>query len=152
MNKYEVEVFNTVTGKYEMVEVTKEVYEVYRRTTWNIEDNDASFYAHQTPISQLYGVEDDMETWERFDEFVAECELAVRDEIEMLAGEQERRALHKALRTLRKRDAELIKAIYFEGESEKQYGKRIGNCQQTVHRKKRRILRQLKEEILRNLE
>jgi len=36
---YEVTVFNTVTGKYEKVSVSKEVYHAFMRTGWNIKDN-----------------------------------------------------------------------------------------------------------------
>ena len=113
MKEYKVSVFNTTTGKYELVEVTKEVYEVFTRTQWNLEDNESSFYEHQIPLSQLDGTEDTLEAWERFDEFVVECEIASRDEIEKFAKEQERKALFTALKSLKAAELELIEAIYF---------------------------------------
>lgn len=39
--KYYLTVFNTCTGVYETVEVTKEVYIGYKRSKWKIENNTA---------------------------------------------------------------------------------------------------------------
>ncbi|MBR4656669.1 MAG: sigma-70 family RNA polymerase sigma factor [Oscillospiraceae bacterium] len=50
---YCVRVYNTCTKQYEMVQVTKEVYDVYRRTGWNIEDNDDSFYEHEIQFTSM---------------------------------------------------------------------------------------------------
>ena len=152
MEKYKVSVFNTTSGKYEMVEVTKEVYEAFTRTQWNLEDNDSSFYEHQIPLSQLDGTEDTLGAWERFDEFVVECELAIRDEIEDFAKEQEQQALIKALKSLKTAELELIKAIYFNGMTENAYAKAIGKGRSSVNKRKRRILDKLKQKILENLE
>lgn len=35
---YVLNVYNTMTGQYELIQVTKEVFQTYRRTKWNIED------------------------------------------------------------------------------------------------------------------
>ena len=151
MKEYKVSVFNTTTGKYELVEVTKEVYEVFTRTQWNLEDNESSFYEHQIPLSQLDGTEDTLEAWERFDEFVVECEIASRDEIEKFAKEQERKALFTALKSLKSAELELIEAIYFNGMTVKAYAEHIGKERSAVNKKKIRILSKLKQNILQNL-
>ena len=151
MKEYKVSVFNTTTGKYELVEVTKEVYEVFTRTQWNLEDNESSFYEHQIPLSQLAGTEDTLEAWERFDEFVVECEIASRDEIEKFAKEQERKALFTALKSLKAAELELIEAIYFNGMTVKAYAEHIGKERSAVNKKKIRILSKLKQNILQNL-
>ena len=36
---YVLNVYNTMTGQYELIQVTKEVFQAYRRTKWNIEDS-----------------------------------------------------------------------------------------------------------------
>ena len=44
---YTLDVYNHATGCMETVAVTEEVYRTYLRTGWSIENNDASFYAHE---------------------------------------------------------------------------------------------------------
>ena len=56
--KYYLTVFNTCTGVYETVEVTKEVYIGYKRSKWKIENNDRSFYKHEIQFSGLIGGDD----------------------------------------------------------------------------------------------
>ena len=53
---------------YEDVVVTKDVYDTYCRTEWNIKDNNASFYDHEIQMSCLIGGEDN--GYENFREFV----------------------------------------------------------------------------------
>lgn len=65
---YFVRAYNTCTGQYEMVQVTKEVYDVYRRTGWNIEDNDDSFYQHEIQFTSM--CPNDNVNTESFHEFI----------------------------------------------------------------------------------
>ena len=67
---YTLKVYNTLTKQYEDVVVTKKVYDTYRRTEWNIKDNDESFYDHEIQISGLIGGEDN--GYENFREFIDE--------------------------------------------------------------------------------
>ena len=152
MNKYIVSVFNTCTNKYELVEVSQEVYQTFTRTQWNIDDNDSSFYAHQIPVSFLEGTEEDLEAWERFDEFVARCVIAIREEAECYARDQEHKALINALKSLKATELELIKAIYFNGMTDKAYADSVGRERTSVNKSKKRILSKIKKEILNNLE
>ena len=66
--KYTLTVYNTVTHRNEEVEVTREVYHAYRRTGWGIENNDASFFAHEIQMSGLIDGEDG--AYENFKEFI----------------------------------------------------------------------------------
>lgn len=68
--KYYLYVHNTMTGKTEKVEVTEEVYFVYRRTEWNIKDNNNSFYKHEIQLSSLIGY------YENFSEFIIQDDLS----------------------------------------------------------------------------
>lgn len=68
--KYYLTVYNTCTGVYETVEVTKEVYIGYKRSKWKIENNDRSFYKHEIQLSGLIGGDDG--SFDYFKEFRAE--------------------------------------------------------------------------------
>ena len=65
---YVLNVYNTMTGQYELIQVTKEVFQAYRRTKWNIEDSTERFFKHETQMSSLIGGEND--GYERFHEFI----------------------------------------------------------------------------------
>lgn len=65
---YVLNVYNTMTGQYELIQVTKEVFQTYRRTKWNIEDSTERFFKHETQMSSLIGGEN--EGFERFHEFI----------------------------------------------------------------------------------
>ena len=41
---YFLNIYNTMTGEFELVQVTKEVFQTYRRTKWHIEDSTERFY------------------------------------------------------------------------------------------------------------
>ena len=56
---YILNVYNTMTGEFELVQVTKEVFQTYRRTKWHIEDSTERFYKHETQMSSLIGGEND---------------------------------------------------------------------------------------------
>lgn len=45
---YILNIYNTMTGEFELVQVTKEVFQTYRRTKWHIEDSTERFYKHET--------------------------------------------------------------------------------------------------------
>ena len=53
--QYEVTVFNTCTAKYEVVEVSQEVYDEFRRGEWRISKNDDKHSSNETPFSALVG-------------------------------------------------------------------------------------------------
>ena len=44
---YFLNIYNTMTGEFELVQVTKEVFQTYRRTKWHIEDSTERFYRRQ---------------------------------------------------------------------------------------------------------
>lgn len=68
IDTYELSVFNTVTRKYETVKVSKKIFDVYRRTGWNIKDRDKRFFAHEIQMSGLIGGDDG--AYENFHEFI----------------------------------------------------------------------------------
>ena len=76
---YTLKVYNTLTKQYEDVVVTKKVYDTYRRTEWNIKDNDESFYDHEIQISGLIGGEGD--GYENFREFLCRGHMVRRQQL-----------------------------------------------------------------------
>ncbi len=66
--KKKISVYNTTNHTYEQIEVTDDIATVYKRTKWNIEDNDKSFYDHEIQMSGLIGGENN--AFENFREFV----------------------------------------------------------------------------------
>lgn len=53
--------------------------------------------------------------------------------------------LHRALDKLTDEEYALVFALFFEGKTERAYAKELGVAQVTVHKKKQRILKKLKE-------
>ena len=145
MEKYEVSVFNTITKKYEMVEVSKEVFDAYRRTGWGCENDDRRYYSHTTDTCDLEcGFKD---AFENLNSYVSEC--IHRYERETSEFEC-REIVRDAMEVLKPRDRALIEAIYFEEKTLEEYGRELGVTRQTIHQRKDRILRVLKKEILKN--
>ena len=140
MNKtYEVSVYNTMTGKYEKVSDTKEVYELYTRTEWNMRDADKRYYAHEIQFSTLIGGEDG--AYENFREFI-DMENTPDSVVEK---ELQAAELRKAIAMLNEAERQVVQKLYFEGLTEQKIASQLGVSQQVINRKKHRILKNLKK-------
>lgn len=137
--KYTLTVYNTVTRRNEEVEVTREVYHAYRRTGWNIEDNDASFFEHEIQMSSLIGGEDG--AYENFREFIDTENIPDNTVLK----ETEIEALRRAVSALPDADKALIKALFYDGLTEREYAKETGIPQKTINNRKMVILRKLRK-------
>lgn len=135
--KYVLNIYDPVTGETKDIEVTEDVYHAYRRSGWNIKDNNHSFYAHEIQISGLIGGEDG--NCENFREFKTDSDDLEQQVIVQLNKE----ALHKVLSTLSDEERQLIMAIYFYGKTERAYAAEINVSQQAVNKRKRLILKKL---------
>ena len=62
----------------------------------------------------------------------------------------ENQALYHAVLALPKTDRRLLRALFYEGKTEQEYAKELGVSQQAVHKRKARILGELKN-FLKNL-
>ena len=141
--KYTLIVFNTCTREYEEVTVTEEVYHAYCRTRWNIKDNDESFFDNEIQMSGMIGSQDG--AYENFREFIDT--INVPDDI--VFEQVEKEALYQAISVLPAADRDLVRALFFKGQSELEYAKELGISQPAVHKRKVRILKHLKK-ILEN--
>lgn len=136
---YTLSVYNTLTGKIEEVEVPEAVYHACRRTGWNIDDNNKSFYAHEIQLSGLIGGEDG--AYENFREFINTENTPDSIVPERIQTEE----LRWILTQLSESDRQLIQALFFEGLTEQKYADQLGVAQQVINRKKHRILKKLKK-------
>lgn len=142
MKNYRVSVFNTITKKYEMVTVTEEIYQVYKKADWDMDNNNRSYRKHVDGQSDLgFGFED---YFENLDAYVDDC---ARRHEEAIEAKERHEALEEAMKILSTRDRNLIQAIYYSGYSEKEYAEKLGVTQQAIHKKKKKILEQLRKEM-----
>ena len=63
---------------------------------------------------------------------------------ESLVEKIEKEELHKAIQKLTKEERSFIKALFFDGYSEREYAKKTGVYHNAIHKKKLRILKKLK--------
>ena len=120
-----------------------EVYNAYRRSGWNIADNNQSFFKHEIQMSSLIGGEDG--GYDNFREFIGDPEAVDNAVAERMLLE----ALYKALDQLSESDCDLIRALYFEGKTLSEYGEEKGCAISTLSERRKRILRDLKK-VLKN--
>lgn len=139
MKKYYVNALNTITKKFESVEVSKKVYDCFRRTQWNIRDNNYKHKKNSIPFSCLIGGEDG--AYENFDEFIDENSnpAVTYEEKEVYLKLQE------AFKALSEEEKRLIIEICINGKSEHEYSKVTGVLQQTINYQKSKILKKLKK-------
>lgn len=149
MEKYTVSVFNTITRTYEDVEVTKEVYEVYRRSQWAEENDDRRFYTHQIPFTDLTGNEDDIE--ENFHEFVEASVLRFEESFFKDPEVDVKGLVRDVLSSLKEKDRMIIEEFYFKNKTEQEIADVLGVGQAAVCKRKQRILLRLKKEILKKV-
>jgi len=140
MNKerFTVHIFDTLTGTIQDIEVTEEVYRVYRRTIWEIKNRDRSFRKHEILFSSLIGGADN--GYEAFHEFVSDSDNPKLIVLDQLTLEQ----LATALGKLTPDEFDLIRAIFVSRKSEQTYADELGVYQNAVHKRKKRILKKLK--------
>lgn len=131
-------VYNTLTGEYEDVEVSEELYVTYKRTGWGIENNDTSFYDHEIQLSGLIGGEND--NYENFREFIDDVNVPENIFMTKLGMLE----VQNAVNDLSAKEKDLIVAIYYERLTESEYADRICVTQQYVSKSKKKILKKLK--------
>jgi len=136
---YTVKVYNTISNQFEDVAVTKEVYDTYRRTEWNIKDNNESFYEHEIQMSGLIGGEDD--GYENFREFVDEENTPERN----IVYAEIKKALLESVAELAEEERALVHALYWQGLSEREYSRRSGIPQRTINHRKMYILEKMRK-------
>ena len=118
-SEYKLSVFNTITRRYEEIEVTKEIYREYKRTEWAIENDDRSFREHQITFSCLV--------------------------VKKITAELLKELLHKAVDSLKPKQREVIEELFFKGKTQVKYSEESGIPQRTISNRKTAALKKLKE-------
>ena len=131
----------TILIESELIQVTKEVFQTYRRTKWNIEDSTERFFKHETQMSSLIGGEN--EGYERFHEFIDYENTPENQAIEEMVFQ----SLRNVLDLLPPKDYELVYELYFKNRTERECAQRLGMSQQAVHERKKRILKKIKNNL-----
>lgn len=139
---YAIKVLDTTTGKERIIHVCKEVYDEFRRGEWRIEKNDGKHNANETQFSALLGGEDG--AYENFHEFIDYDS----DPSELLLKAMMVEKLYSALEHLEKAERELIDALFFQEMTEREYAKKKGVCRNAIHKRKVRILENLKKFLI----
>lgn len=138
-NTEKVIAFNTLTNKFEEIFVSKEIADVYKRTGWNIKDNDESFFKHEIQISGL--IDGENNSYENFREFVTKSNEMQENFEEQFLIEK----LHSALKELDETDYKIIYYLFQDCLSERECAKKFGVSQPMIHKKKERILKIIKK-------
>lgn len=136
---YILTVYNTLTQKNEQIEVSEEIYHTYRRTNWNIDDNNASFFGHEIQMSGLIGGDDG--AYENFKEFI---DTENTPEL-MVINQTQVEALRRIIAQLSESDQQLIQALYFDNLTEREYAEQLGVYRNAIHKRKMRILSKIKK-------
>lgn len=129
-----LKVYDTITKKMVDVEVSKEVYEAYKRSVWREEKGNSSFYEHEIQFSMLAGGSNN--AYENFHEFRNGESSSDNDTVKNAYI----RIMLKAIEQLPKKDRMLIWLLYFNDMSERDCSKLFGiNCK-NIHKKKALVL------------
>lgn len=134
-------VYNTLTGRYEEVALSPEVFQVYQRTEWNIKDQDESFFDHNIQFSGLIGGTNN--NFENFREFIDVDSDRVPEKVIRDAMQCDK--LRAEVSKLSDREKELIRALYIRELTEREYAEELGVSQPMIHKRKTRLLKKLKK-------
>ena len=134
---YVLNVYNTTTGEYEKVRVTKAVFDEYMRSDWAIKNNTRRFYKNEIQLSSLIGYHDGEEEW------LAKFADEENDPAEIVPEQMLISQLYNFMMLLTPDEYELIYTLYFRKVSDYTYAHRTGVTHQAVCKKKNRILKKL---------
>lgn len=134
--EYYLYVHNTMTGKTEKVEVTKEVYEIYTRTSWAIKNNDKSFYLHEIQFSSLIGC------YENFSEFIF-CD----DCSEYIANKLIFEEIICYLKMCSRLEIEIFKLSFIDELTERKIAQVLQIPKSTVHDIKHKLITKIKKHL-----
>lgn len=122
--KYEITYYNCALNKYESIEVTKEVYEEYRRGEWRMTKENQKYLKNEIPFSALIGSQENLEN---FNEFMFE-ETFNQEDIESERIKLAKQALSILSDTMRERYI----SHYYVGLTTKEIAERDGVSEYSI--------------------
>ncbi len=135
---YELEIYDTITQTIKTILVSEKIYNEYRRGEWRIEKNNKKHKYNNVLFSDLKGGTES--ALENFHEFVS-MDLNP-EEIELISIRNQK--LHEAIENLCMKERIIIKSFYFYGLSEQEIADMFAVKQQTIHKRKAKILKKIK--------
>ena len=137
-----------VNGQF--IEVSEEVYQVYMQGDRKMRYFETDLKTERTMLAEDGTVQRIIPSREdSLDRLIddnsrqfSDAGESVEDAVLRKLAEDE---LHRALEKLTDEEYALVYALFFEGKTERAYAKELGVAQVTVHKKKQRILKKLKE-------
>ena len=126
------------TGIITQVEVTKPVFDEYRRGIWRIQKNNEKHSIQSTVFSALKASEE--ETYEKFHEFVD----SDSDPKSIAFKKMDTEKLWNAISHLNEKEQDLIISLFFEGISSSDYARSKGKTPQFIYKCRNRILKKIK--------
>jgi len=136
--EFTLSVYNTITKEYENVVVTEDVFNTYRRSYWN-EDNNDKLHRKEIPFSNLKCCEDG--SIDNFREFASE-----QDNPEKIIEEKfELELVIKALEILTAKEKITFVIFAFYDMSQNKIARLLSVNQSTVNRNLKRAIEKLKK-------
>ena len=138
MNNYYVTTYDTLNCVWVEVEVTEEVYRAYKKTEWDIENDERRHRKFETVFSELDIPEEEMDKKELFVDYTA-------DPAERMMHIFLAEKLNDVLSLLDTDEKELIKDLIYKGFKQTECAEKYGITQGTVSKRKKKILKKMKE-------
>ncbi len=135
---YTIVLRDYTTGIITQVEVTKPVFDEYRRGIWRIQKNNEKHSMQSTVFSELNTIEE--ETYEKFREFV-DCDS---DPENLVLKKIDKEKLWNAISQLNNKEQELIKALFFKDIKLSEYARSKGKTPQFIYKWRNQILKKIK--------
>ena len=137
MNNYYVTTYDTLNCVWVEVEVTEEVYRAYKKTEWDIENNERSSKKFETPFSGLRIPEEGMDKKELFADYGT-------DLVDIVEKRMKLEMLKTAFEMLDKDDQKTIFALFFQEKSQREYAKEIGMSKSGIQYRQKKAIKNLK--------
>jgi RNA polymerase sigma factor (sigma-70 family) len=140
--RYVLSVYNTITGIFDDVEVTKEIYDTYRRFDYNTDYRERKARRNETLFSYLVGGENG--GIENFHE----CRIDDEDPQLILDKTESIKEVNNAIGLLTDEEVRLLLTFFFSGKSERKFAAEHGISRKTFRYRKEKTLKKLRQILL----
>ena len=138
-DNYYLNVYDTLSQSYRIIEVSESVYKAYKRDEWLTRYKNKRSQKKEIVISGL--ISGSSEGYNSFHEFISEKE---NPELNFVRQET-LDLLYEAIKELPEEELLLIKGLYYEGKSQRALAKAIGVSAPTIGNRNKHILDKLKK-------
>ena len=136
---YTIILFDSALNAKVHVNVSKDVFDEYRRGIWRIHKNNVKHSDDIILFSELKGGEED--AYENFHEFDDNDENPAA----VFENATKKKKLREVILSLRSDEQKLINALFFDGLTASEYARKINKTPQNVSQRKKCILKKIKK-------